>query len=135
VAGLALGIPAGHALLRDRAESVLVAARAEPLLPSDPPQSRASALVEEGRRALRGGQVERALELAREAERLEPDNANIKNNVCAYLGKLRRFDEAVSACQGALELQPDFMLARNNLTWVRSERAKGGASSPRLRQP
>jgi Flp pilus assembly protein TadD len=127
LAGLALGIPAGHALLRDRGESV--AARAEPLLPTEPSRGGIATLVDEARRAVRSGHPERALALARDAERLDPENPNIKNNVCAYLGELRRFEEAVTVCQAAVKLQPDFVLARNNLAWVQAERDKAAASA------
>jgi hypothetical protein len=35
---------------------------------------------------------------------------------------LHRYDEAVGACKLALQLKPDFALARNNLAWAKAER-------------
>jgi Flp pilus assembly protein TadD len=126
--GLAFGVPGGHALLRDgdhhAAPSVPASAPPRSLAP---PQATVASLIDEGRQALRSGQPERALVAVLEAERLDPNDANVKNNQCAYLGELHRYDEAISACNAALRLRADFQLARNNLAWVQAERAKADA--------
>jgi tetratricopeptide (TPR) repeat protein len=128
--GVALGVPSGYALLvvGDHSDvpraGVSVPARALPSV-----QSSVASLIEEGRHARRNGQPEQALAAALQAERLSPNDANIKNNVCAYLGELRRYDQAIVACSAALRLQPDLQLARNNLNWVQAERVRAGAPS------
>jgi hypothetical protein len=30
----------------------------------------------------------------------------------------KKYDKAISACNGALKISPDFQLAKNNLAWV-----------------
>jgi tetratricopeptide (TPR) repeat protein len=128
--GLAFGIPGGHALLRDRGSSPSTAAAAPTPSPAaERLDSRVASLVDEGRQAIRRGQPERAFAAAVEAERLDPNNPNVKNNLCAYLGELHRYDDAIAACNAALRLQPDFQLARNNLAWVQAERSKPNAPS------
>jgi Flp pilus assembly protein TadD len=123
--GLAFGVPSGHALLRggDHSPSPAALVPAPPRAPA-PHEVSVVALIDEGRQALRNGKPERALATALEAERLDPNDANVKNNLCAYLGELHRYDEAIAACNAALRLQPGFQLARNNLAWMQAERSK-----------
>jgi tetratricopeptide (TPR) repeat protein len=128
--GLAFGVPSGHALLRgggdESPSAVLVPVPPRAVAPHE---GSVASLIDEGRQALRNGQPERALATTLQAERLDPNDANVKNNLCAYLGELHRYDEAVAACNAALRLQPGFKLARNNLEWVQAERSKARVPS------
>jgi len=54
------------------------------------------------------------------ARRARPQAFAVHNNLCFAYGLLRRKDEAVRACERALELEPANQLARNNLRWVRT---------------
>jgi Flp pilus assembly protein TadD len=49
-----------------------------------------------------------------------PDSAEAWNNRCSALNALHRYAEAGSACGKALQLKPDFTLARNNLAVSRA---------------
>ena len=71
-----------------------------------------------GERHLEAAQAYRVA-LARDASQ-----ADAWNNLGWSLGKLGFFSEAEPALTRAVALKSDFPLARNNLAWVRSERAK-----------
>jgi len=47
-----------------------------------------------------------------------PLNALAYNNLCSAYNELKLWNEAISACEKAIELAPDFDLARNNLNWA-----------------
>jgi len=44
--------------------------------------------------------------------------------MCAAYTAEGRWDEAVAACDRALELKPDFELARNNRAWATRSKAE-----------
>ncbi len=46
---------------------------------------------------------------------INPKNATAYNNICTAHNALSQWDLAKAACQKAIELQPDFDLAKNNL--------------------
>jgi TolB-like protein/DNA-binding winged helix-turn-helix (wHTH) protein/Tfp pilus assembly protein PilF len=54
------------------------------------------------------GRTEEALALARRAQRLDPVSAATQMNVGVILYFARRYDEAIAAINGALDLAPDF---------------------------
>jgi Flp pilus assembly protein TadD len=122
--GLALGVPGGYALLRAPVRAAAPAPSA-----AIPRKAPLAVLIDEARQAARSGQPERALAKTLEAERLDPKSAVVKNNLCSYLNELRRYDEAIAACNAALRLDPDFTMARNNLSWARSAREKEGTAT------
>jgi tetratricopeptide (TPR) repeat protein len=68
--------------------------------------------------------MEEAVRELRLSVDLDSTSAAAYNNLGFYLGVLGRWDEAASALEEALNLMPDFQLARNNLAWVQSERAR-----------
>lgn len=47
-----------------------------------------------------------------------PNSAQAYNNICAAQCALQEWEQAVVACTSALELQPDYALARANLRWA-----------------
>jgi hypothetical protein len=49
---------------------------------------------------------------------LNPQSFAVHNNLCVAHGILSHRDDAVAACQRALEIEPDNQLAKNNLGWV-----------------
>ncbi len=59
--------------------------------------------------------AERALELA-------PRYTPAYNNICSSFIKLGELDQAINACGKALEIDPDYELARNNLRWALGEK-------------
>ena len=82
-----------------------------------------------GLRALTQKDPERALEMFREMERLTPGDATVHNNICAALNDLGRYTEAVASCKDALDLDPGYALAKNNLAWARAQRDKAAPSA------
>ena len=50
---------------------------------------------------------------------IKPNNAVVLNNLCAAYNDLGKWQDAIQACSKALELEPDFKLAKNNLKWAR----------------
>jgi Flp pilus assembly protein TadD len=55
---------------------------------------------------------------SQQAVRLAPTDARAYNNLCVADNGLQDWPSAITACQEALRLQPDFVLARNNLAWA-----------------
>jgi tetratricopeptide (TPR) repeat protein len=120
LAGLALGVPTAYGLFRAGAEQHVEA----PSKPVEVVHSALLRLIPESQAALANDQPQRALDMLLEAERIDPKNAVVQNNLCvAYIG-LGRHDAAIAACNAALVLDKNFQLARNNLTWAQSVRAK-----------
>jgi tetratricopeptide (TPR) repeat protein len=127
LAGLALGIPAGSALSRVTASEGAAAASQGAAMPS-PELAR---LIGESQTRLNEKQPERALAALLAAERLDPKNELIQNNLCVAYMDLGRPDAAIAACKTAILLNGDFQLARNNLAWVQSTRDKAShAAAP-----
>jgi tetratricopeptide (TPR) repeat protein len=88
-------------------------------------------LVAKGQRSIDEGRPDQAIVEFLEADLLDPRNAVVQNNLCVANTLLRRYDDAIGTCKAALNLEPDFELAKNNLAWALSERAKSEASTPR----
>jgi Flp pilus assembly protein TadD len=61
------------------------------------------------------------LEVSQRAVELRPDAAAY-NNLCSAYNGLKMWDEAIAAGRKALELQPEFELAKNNLQWALDRR-------------
>jgi tetratricopeptide (TPR) repeat protein len=135
VGGLAIGVPLGSALLGANTEQPVAAVAPAPAvvapaaLAAVAADSKLTAMIEQSRQALNSAQPERALLVLREAERVDPKNPSIQNNLCVALIGLQRYDEAIAACNAAIGLQQDFQLARNNLAWAQAERTKAQNTS------
>lgn len=61
----------------------------------------------------------------RQALKLDPQSADVCNNLGWSLAKLGLYQEAVPQLEHALSLRPDYDLARNNLAWVKTQIAAG----------
>jgi 4-amino-4-deoxy-L-arabinose transferase-like glycosyltransferase len=88
----------------------------------------ASQLVARSLEHCRREQWTECVTTARAASRLEPLRAEAWNNAAVGYAGLQLWDDAERCARRALELQPDFQLARNNLAWVSEEKAKRMAS-------
>jgi len=55
---------------------------------------------------------------SKRALELDPNVAPAYNNMCIAYGELKKWNKAIDACRRAVELNPDFQLAKNNLDWV-----------------
>ncbi|HVR20232.1 MAG TPA: hypothetical protein VMS65_11065, partial [Polyangiaceae bacterium] len=124
--GCILAFPAAYAVVRGRP--------ATPRATSADPAELArhvQTLVAKGQRALDEGKPDQAIVEFLRADQIDPRNAVVQNNLCVANTLLRRYDDALGACKAALNLEPDFQLAKNNLAWALSEREKSEAATPR----
>jgi tetratricopeptide (TPR) repeat protein len=64
------------------------------------------------------------IDAAREALKLNPTYAEAYNNLGYCSGGLGKWDEGVHYLNEALRIRPDFPLAKGNLSWIQTERAK-----------
>jgi Flp pilus assembly protein TadD len=117
LAGLALGFPTAYGLLRETSA-----------VPTTDEEARLASLISAGAQAL-NSDPDRALAQLLEAERLNPRNPTIQNNLCVALTALHHFDAAIVACNAAILLKDDFQLARNNLAWAKSTRDRAKATA------
>jgi TolB-like protein/Flp pilus assembly protein TadD len=74
------------------------------------------------------GELERAIELTREALATEPLRANWYNWLAIYLSGLNRLDEAERAVRRAIELQPGAVSFHENLTIIEIQRGNAQAA-------
>jgi tetratricopeptide (TPR) repeat protein len=71
-------------------------------------------------------QYQQAIDAARSYLKQNPASSNAYNNIAiSYLG-LGQYDDAVRNAMEALRLDSNNELAKRNLNWIASERAKGG---------
>jgi tetratricopeptide (TPR) repeat protein len=56
--------------------------------------------------------------------KIEPNNANALNNIGAAYNMKKDWEKAAEYCQKALDINPNFNLAKGNLTWALSELKK-----------
>jgi len=77
-------------------------------------------LLNLGLEAFNKGNYESCIILSKLAIDLNPKYAKAYNNVCASYLKLGQFQFAEKACLKALEIDPDFKMAKNNLVDVRN---------------
>lgn len=70
------------------------------------------------------GFYEKCIEAARKALGVDPKNAEAYNVICSALNSLKRYEEAIGACNMAIKLQPDFQLAKNNLAFAKMKLGK-----------
>ena len=91
-------------------------------LQAGPQRETVEALVDESMRLHRSGDYAASLAAAQKALRLNARSAEAWNNIAANDEALHRWDDAIRAAQKALELKPDFQLARNNLAWSMAQK-------------
>ncbi|WP_298320177.1 tetratricopeptide repeat protein [uncultured Aquimarina sp.] len=60
----------------------------------------------------------KAIETCKEILKIDPNNANAYNNLCASYNQLKKWKLGAEACKKALEISPNFQLAKNNLKWA-----------------
>jgi|GEM_PF-2759525 len=53
-----------------------------------------------------------------EALKIDSKNIIVLNNLCAAYNALGQYKEGAAACQRALEIDPEYQLAKNNLQWA-----------------
>lgn len=70
------------------------------------------------------GYFDKCINTSLELLRLEPDSKYAYNNICSSYNALKKYEEAMKACKKALEIDPDYQLAKNNLKWIEKELKK-----------
>ncbi len=55
---------------------------------------------------------------------INPNNVIANNNLGFAYGCLSQWDNGIKYCQKALDLDPSFQLAKNNLNWMKDEKSK-----------
>jgi len=58
--------------------------------------------------------------------KLNPKNTRVINNLGFAYGCIGDWDNGIKYCQMALNIDPSFQLAKNNLKWVLDEKSKTG---------
>jgi tetratricopeptide (TPR) repeat protein len=66
----------------------------------------------------REGMYAKCIESAQDALKINPKSADAYNNICSAYNNLKKWDKAIEACNRAVELKPDFQLAKNNLQFA-----------------
>ena len=69
------------------------------------------------------GKYEKSIALNIQVLRIKPDNAEAYNTICAAYNQMRKWPDAIKACTKAIDLNPDYNLAKNNLAWARKHAA------------
>lgn len=64
------------------------------------------------------GKYEKSIALNIQVLRIKPDNAEAYNTICAAYNQMRKWPDAIKACTKAIDLNPDYNLAKNNLAWA-----------------
>jgi Flp pilus assembly protein TadD len=123
--GVAFGFPGSYALLRAAHRDPIAEAKAQD-------GARVAGLINQSLSAIQSGRLTYAVSLLSDAQRIDPRDENVHNNLCVAYTGLKRYDKAIEACNLALILKSDFQLARNNLAWASSERAKALAAKSRM---
>jgi tetratricopeptide (TPR) repeat protein len=77
----------------------------------------------EGFRYYKAKEYAKAEQAFRKSIAYSPDDAVGYNNLGNVLNDQRKWDEATRFLRRALELDPDFALAKNNLAWVEAHKA------------
>jgi len=84
------------------------------------------AFAELGRLSLRKGQPSNALVSFNRAITLDPLDFGLKIQQCTAFEDMARYDEALTACERAHQLQPDNAAAVNKLAWLAGSRGSIG---------
>jgi tetratricopeptide (TPR) repeat protein len=74
-------------------------------------------------------ELNNAVTLLSNAITVNPSNPILYSNLCVAYGIQKKYEGASAACRQALELDPGFQLARNNLNWVIGEQKQLGFMS------
>ncbi len=83
---------------------------------------------------IRTNQPGRALPILNALVAGNPNNALAWNDICVAHNMLAEYPQAVSACNKAIGIDPNFQLARNNLRWAQDEVAKAQKSVADMEQ-
>ncbi len=70
------------------------------------------------------GFYERCIKTSEELLMIDPKNVVALNNICSSYNAMKKYDIAIGFCNKALELNPNFERAKNNLKWAQESLKK-----------
>ncbi len=70
----------------------------------------------------KAGLYKENIEMCNQILKLNPNNADAYNNICVSHINLKNWDKAIEAGNKALQIRPDYQLARNNVDWAQSQK-------------
>jgi tetratricopeptide (TPR) repeat protein len=77
------------------------------------------------------GRYKDCIAAAKEALKLEPDDAEAYNNIAAGHQAQGQWDEAIRASEQALKINPNLQIARNNLAYAEQQKQLAQAETSR----
>jgi Flp pilus assembly protein TadD len=98
-------------------------------IPTVPPKPEAAdpeirSNLDEALREFQSGKYTGSIAAARKVLEKHPNSAEAYNLLAASYNSMQRWDEAIQAGLQAVNLKPDFQLARNNLMWSLAQKTK-----------
>jgi hypothetical protein len=84
----------------------------------------AAAYINQSLAYYRDGKYELCIQSCKQSIALDSTSATAWNNMCAAFNMLQQWDSAIMSANKALQIQPDFTLARNNLNYAVSQKKK-----------
>ncbi|MDA9563811.1 tetratricopeptide repeat protein [Flavobacteriales bacterium] len=76
-------------------------------------------LLEQGLHHYQSKNYKKSIELTKKSLALDPTNATAFNNLCAAYNELGMWEQAIEACEHALEINSEMKIAKNNLDWAK----------------
>lgn len=86
--------------------------------------ARESLLLNKGVEYINQKKYEESIQITLEVLDINPNNKFAHNNIGFAYGNLGVWDKGIAYCKKAIELDENFQLAKNNLTWMQREQAK-----------
>lgn len=77
-----------------------------------------SRILEQSQQYMKQKEPQKAISLLKSATFINPSSPALFNNLCVFYGIQKEYDLGIDACKHALSIDPNFQLARNNLTWL-----------------
>ncbi len=81
-------------------------------------------LLDASLKSYQEGKYQECINYCEEAIKLKPDFVDAYSNICASNVQLKQYDKAIEAGNKALQINPNHKLAKGNLNWAKTEKAK-----------
>ncbi|MEW7291006.1 hypothetical protein [Aquimarina sp. 2304DJ70-9] len=67
------------------------------------------------------GYYQKCIEISNELLEVDPKSIVAFNNICSAYNQMQQWEQGARACTKALEINPSFQLAKNNLDWAKQQ--------------